>query len=74
MFRKWYERWMVLCKVIGNFMSRLFLTVFYIVIVGIVSLLVGRWQNYLKKKCPPESNWDVVPHQETDLSHAQKQF
>ena len=71
--RKLWDGWMTFAKVLGNINSRIILTVFYFVVVGLVSLLVGRWQNYLKGRCPSKSNWLPVK-KEMDLSQAKQQF
>ncbi|MFH1857778.1 MAG: hypothetical protein ABH845_02595 [Candidatus Omnitrophota bacterium] len=67
------EKWKTFARVIGNFNSRLILTLFYFLIVGIVSLLVGRWQNYLRKRPPTKTNWAPVTLRELDLPGARRQ-
>lgn len=74
MLRYLWKKWMAFARIIGNFNSRVLLTLFYFVVVGIVSLLVGRWQNYLRKRLPEETNWLPVTAKASDLSDAQKQF
>ena len=72
--RRIWEKWMAFAKIIGNFNSRVVLTLFYFLIVGLVSLLGGRWKNALRKKLPPESNWVPVSSKEMDLTGARRQF
>lgn len=72
--RKIWEKWKAFARLIGNFNSRLVLTLFYFFVVGIFSLLAGRWQNYLRKRLPSQSNWLPVRSKEMDLSEAKQQF
>ena len=65
---------MAFARLLGNFNARLILTLFYFLIVGIFSLLIGRWQNYLRQGLPSESNWLDVSEKEMDLSEARRQF
>ena len=72
--RKGWEGWKAFARIIGNFNSRLILTLFYFLVVGIVSLLVGRWQNTLKKHPPSQSNWLPVQKKEETLADLRRQF
>lgn len=68
-----WDRWMAFARVLGNFNSRLILTLFYFLILGLFSLLIGRWKNSLRKRLPPQSNWLPVSLKEMDLSQARRQ-
>ncbi|MBI4436420.1 MAG: hypothetical protein HY590_03270 [Candidatus Omnitrophica bacterium] len=72
--RKGWEGWKAFARIIGNFNSRLILTLFYFLVVGISSLLIGRWQNTLRRHPPSQSNWLPVSSKETDLSNTRRQF
>jgi len=72
--RRAWEGWMSFARWIGNINSRIILTLFYFLVVGLFSFLVGRWQGYLKKRQPKESNWLPVSSQTMDLTEAKQQF
>jgi hypothetical protein len=72
--RNLWERWKTFARVIGNINSRIILTLFYFIVVGLVSLLVGRWQNYLRTRQPKATNWLPVSSQTMDLPEAKQQF
>ena len=72
--RKGWEGWKAFARIIGNFNSRVILTLFYFLVFGIFSLLVGRWQNTPKKHPPSRSNWLPVQKKEMDLLNAKQQF
>ena len=72
--RKGWEGWKAFARIIGNFNSRVILTLFYFLVVGIFSLLIGRWKNTLRKHPPSQSNWLPVSSKEMDLLNAKKQF
>lgn len=74
MIRKIWEGWKRFARVIGNFNSRLILTLFYFLVVGLFSIFIGRWKNYLRKRLPPQSNWLPVSEGEMDLSSAKRQY
>ncbi len=69
-----WEKWKAFAHLIGNFNSRLILTLFYFLVVGVVSLLVGRWQNTLRKRAPSDTNWKPVASGQTDLAGLRRQF
>lgn len=69
-----WQKWTVFARWLGNVNARIFLTLFYFVVVGAVSLLIGRWQNFLKRRLSFESNWGSVATPVTDLSDAKRQF
>lgn len=72
--QKVWHAWKTFARKLGDFNSRLILTLFYFVIVGVVSLLVGRWQNYLESRAPSRSNWFPVRSGKMDRSDAERQF
>ena len=72
--KNFWKGWMAFVKILGNFNSRLILTLFYFLIVGLFSLLVGRWQNYLRRRSPSDTNWLPVASKTMDLSDAKRQF
>ncbi len=72
--KKVWEGWKAIAKRIGDFNARLILTLFYFLIVGFFSLLVGRWQNYLRKRLPPDTNWLPVEKKDATLLEAKRQY
>ena len=69
-----WEKWKAIARVIGNFNSRIILTLFYFLVVGLFATLVGRWRNELGKRLPSETNWLPVAGGETMLEDAKRQF
>ena len=65
---------MVFVRFLGNVNSRIILTLFYFLILGLFSLLFGRWQNYLKRRLSSQSKWLPVASKVMDLESAKRQF
>ena len=72
--RRVWEKWKVFARLIADFNSRVILTLFYFLVVGLFSLVVGRWQNYLRRRPPSDTNWLPVVSKTMDLSDAKRQF
>ena len=64
---------MAFVRLLGNFNSRLILTLFYFIVVGIFSVLIARWKDALRRRCPLQSNWLPVASKEMDLAGAKRQ-
>ena len=69
-----WEKWKTFAKAVGNFNSRVILTLFYFGVVGLFSLVAGRWQNDLRMKSVSGSNWLPVKKKEMGLTEAKRQF
>ena len=69
-----WRKWIAFAKLIGSINARIILTLFYFLIVGLFSLLVGRWQNYLRRRPPSDTHWLPVDSKTMDLSDAKRQF
>ena len=73
--RRAWERWKAVAKKIGNFQSRLILTLFYLLIVPPFALIVKVFKDPLRLRAPKEGSYWLVrttPH--PTESTARRQF
>lgn len=73
--RRAWERWKVIAKKIGNFQSRLLLTLFYLLIVPFFALIVKVFKDPLHLR-PPKggSFWLPRTHPHPTETTARRQF
>lgn len=75
MLRNIWNRWVVLARKIGNFQSRVLLTLFYFVIVAPFGLVMSLLGDPLRRRKPPaDSGWSIREQHESDLKAAKRQF
>ena len=73
--RRAWERWKVIAKKIGNFQSRLILTLFYLLIVPLFALIVILFKDPLRLRAREEGSYwlrRTAPH--PTESTARRQF
>ncbi len=74
MLRELWNRWLTLAKKIGNFQSRVILTVFYFLIVTPFGLLVRIFSDPLHSKSGPgQTGWLPRETYDVDLAAVRKQ-
>jgi hypothetical protein len=70
-----WRRWTAIAKAIGEFQSRLILTIFYFFIMGPVALCVRIFSDPLRLKIPSRVTWlpvDATAHR--NIEDSRKQF
>ena len=73
--RRAWERWKVIAKKIGNFQSRVILTLFYLLIVPIFALIVKVFKDPLHlRSSEGESYWRERTAPQPTESSARRQF
>jgi len=74
LLRELWNRWLTLAKKIGNFQSRVILTVFYFLIVTPFGLLVRIFSDPLHSKSGPgQTRWLPRETYDVDLAAVRKQ-
>jgi len=70
-----WQRWTKIAKVIGEFQSRLILTIFYYLILAPMALCVRIFSDPLRLKRPGRVSWSPVSSSEScNIDGARKQF
>jgi hypothetical protein len=70
-----WRRWTKIAKVIGEFQSRLILTIFYFFILAPVALCVRIFSDPLRLKLPARVSWSAVNSSaQRSIDGARKQF
>jgi len=70
-----WRRWTRIAKIIGEFQSRLILTIFYFLIMGPVALCVRIVSDPLRLKLPARVTWSAVhASRQQNIDGARKQF
>jgi hypothetical protein len=75
LLRKLWHRWVVLAHKIGNFQSRILLTLFYFLVVtpfGLVTAVLG--DPLHRRRAPSASAWVAREASDVDLPSSRKQF
>lgn len=74
LWQRFVAWWMPIAEVIGNFMNRLILSVFYFVIVLPFGLGIRLFADRLQTKNKWSSHWTDFVMQSKNLDDARKQF
>ena len=74
MFKRAWKQWMRIAMVIGNFNSRVFLTVFYAIIVLPFGVIVRVFGDPLKIKGRRSSTWSDIQNPTRSIEDGRKQF
>jgi hypothetical protein len=70
-----WRRWTIIARAIGEFQSRLILTIFYFFIMGPVALCVRIFSDPLRLKIPSRVTWSPVDRTAPrNIDEAKKQF
>ena len=71
--RPWFDRWMALLHTIGNAQAWLLLSVAYLVMFLPIGLLFRLFNDPLRIRRKPESNWQPVARQHDRIERAREQ-
>ena len=74
MLKKYWNKWKVIAEKIGNFNTRLILTLFYIIFVVPIGLIMKVFTDRLKLRHPSGSAWITKKTQENEQDYARRQF
>jgi hypothetical protein len=76
--RPWYKRlwdgWMTVARVIGNFNARLIISLFYFIFMVPLGLVMGTARDFLGIREKPSSSWQHKPGQPRSVEEGRKQF
>lgn len=73
--RKLWDGWLRIAKIIGEFQSRLILTVFYFLIMGPVALCLRMLSDPLRLEVPEQVKWSAATTPaEPNIETARRQF
>lgn len=76
--RPWYKKlwdgWMRVAKVIGNFNARVILSLFYFVLMVPIGLIVGATKDYLGIREHPTSTWKEMDGHAQSVEEGRRQF
>ena len=76
--RPWYRRlwdgWMVVARVIGNFNARLLLSLFYFLVILPLGLVVGTARDFMGIRRRPQSSWHPKTDSPRSIEKGRRQF
>ena len=74
MFKRLWRRWLRIAEVIGNFQSRVILSLFYFTIVLPFGLAVRLFADPLRIRRKRESGWVDIPETPQTIEQGRRQF
>lgn len=74
MWRKFSQRWMAIANAIGNFNSRVILSLFYAMIVLPFGLAIRLFADPLRIRGRRSTTWSDIDSQDPTIESARRQF